>query len=291
LSVAHRCCAMLAEAALAGAVFVGVWYYLVQIKSHDDDDEMYTAFFNPSASPVATPHAFAKILQRMPKGSTVLDLGVGSGVYLEHPLVHQIIRERNLMVDGVDISAPNVAICEARIKKAGLQKQFTAVCQDARTLDAAGKYDAILFMESFPCMSKALFLDIFKSVQRFLKPATGVNYLYHNLGDPKKIGVVERLVGKVMKPTIKLFIGIDFGRLTMMSQMDELVRLGAPGAPPYEDEVLLSAKFSDTDIKLDGVTNWWYRAWGTFFVAVLSQGGPPMEQHLITIRQPKNKAQ
>ena len=156
-------------------LFVYAWWWAVNWKHHDDDDDVYTAFFDPKVNPVATPHAFVKILERMPKGSRILDLGVGSGVYLEHEPVHRVLRERKLFVDGVDISAPNVAICQERIKVQGLQAHFSAVCQDARTLDAEGKYDAILFMESFPVMSKSLFLDIFKSVQRFLKPGTGVN--------------------------------------------------------------------------------------------------------------------
>ena len=71
-----------AVAVAAAAVFCGAWYYAVNMVDHDDDDEVYTAFFHPTASPVATPHAFLKILDKMPAGSTILDLGVGSGVYL-----------------------------------------------------------------------------------------------------------------------------------------------------------------------------------------------------------------
>ena len=163
--------------ALLGSLvlLVYAWWWAVNRKDHDDDDEVYTAFFDPKINPVATPHAFVKILERVPKGGRVLDLGVGSGVYLDHAPVHKVLRERKLLVDGCDISAPNVAICQERIKTQGLQAYFSAVCQDARTLDAEGKYDAILFMESFPVMSKPLFLDIFTSVQRYLKPGTGVN--------------------------------------------------------------------------------------------------------------------
>jgi SAM-dependent methyltransferase len=275
-----------AVAVAAAAVFAGVWYYAVNHMSHDDDDEVYTAFFHPTASPVATPHAFVKILDKMPVGSRVLDLGVGSGVYLEHPPVIKLIKQRKLIVDGVDISAPNVDICKERIKKAGLEKQFTAICQDVRTLPAAsdGQYDAILFMESFPVMSKALFLDIFVKVQRLLKPKTGVNYLYHNLGDEKKLGLATMVIGKVMKPTLKLLLGIDFGRLTTKREMDELVKAGAPGAPDYTDEILLAANGSEVNIDVKGVSNWYFWFWCVICVRLMKICGPRMEQHLITIK-------
>jgi len=278
--------ALNATTMIGGAVSFGLaWWWLVQRKHHDDDDEVYTAFFNANASPVATPHAFLKILARVPAGGRVLDVGVGSGVYLEYDKVRELIRERKLIVDGVDISAPNVAICQDRIKKHGLGANFSAICQDVRTLEGAtGKYDAILFMESFPVMSKELFLDIFRKVQPFAKPRTGINYLYHNLGDRKKLGALGVAFGRISKPTMKLFLGIDFGRLTTQDEMDELVRRGAPDAPPYEDEILLSAEFSETRIDLSGVSNWWFWLCGKVTMAVMRLAGPTMEQHLITIR-------
>lgn len=276
-----------AVAVAAAAVFCGAWYYAVNMVDHDDDDEVYTAFFHPTASPVATPHAFLKILDKMPAGSTILDLGVGSGVYLEHTPVVKLIKERKLMIDGVDISAPNVEICKERIKKAGLEKHFTAVCQDARTLTADGKYDAILFMESFPVMTKSLFLDIFKKVQRLLKPKTGVNYLYHNLADEKKVGLLQMAIGKIFKPTLILLLGIDFGRLTTRGEMDELVKAGAPNAPPYKDEILLAADGSQVNIDVSGISNRWFWFWSFIMVSSMKYVGPRMEQHLITIENPK----
>ena len=278
---------MLLESGAAFLVFVYVWWWLVNRMSHHDDDEVYTAFFRPSASPVATPHAFAKILGRMPVGSHVLDIGIGSGVYLEHPPVQEILRSRKIKVDGVDIAEPSIVICNDRIRKHKLEAHVTTKCQDARTLeDAVGRYDAILYMESFPVMSKPLFLDIFRKCQRYLKPKTGVTFLYHNLGDPAKIGMVGMLFGKLAKPTIKLFLGIDFGRLTMQHEMDELVLAGAPGSPPHEDEILLSCEQSEVSLDLAGISNPWYWMWSSVVMRLMKIGGPAMEQHLITVRQP-----
>ena len=98
--------------------YVESYVDFIQNLPHDDDDEVYSAFFHPTASPVATPHAFVEILAKLPDGSRLLDLGMGSGVYLEHAPVNEMIRAKKLTVDGVDISAPNVAICQRRIVKA-----------------------------------------------------------------------------------------------------------------------------------------------------------------------------
>lgn len=262
-----------------------VWTWLLH-QDHDDDDEMYYAFFNADASPVATPHAFAKILERVPEGARVLDIGIGSGTYLEHPPVHKILRARNIRVDGVDISAPNVAIAQSRIKRHKLESHFTVKVQDARKLDEEGAYDAILFMESFPCMSKPLFVDILCKVQRLLKP-TGVNYLYHNLADPAVVGRVGLAIGRLFKPSLKLVIGIDFGRLTSKPEMEACLADAIPNCKP-KDEILLSASPSEISAAvvgrhLDGVRNRWHRFCGRIVLRVLRSGGPPMEQHLITL--------
>jgi len=274
----------------AGAAVLGAaWWWAVHRKPHEDDDEVYTALFGAQASPVATPHGFVKILQRVPKGGRVLDIGIGSGVYLEHPPVRQLIVERELTVDGVDICDPSIVICQERIQKHGLEKHCSAVCKDARELETVGTYDAILFMESFPCMTKPLFVDIFRSVQRLLKREVGVTYLYHNLGDPKKLGTAGVLLGRILKPSVKLFLGVDFGRLTTLTEMDELVRAGAPSAPGFEDEILLSAACSEASIDLSGVSNRWHYCWAVVVRAVMMACGPRMEQHLITVRQRKAK--
>ena len=137
--------------ALAGtAIFIGLGlfacYRLIKRYSGDDDDEAYFALFNPASSPVATPHAFAAILQRTPRGSSLLDIGVGSATYLEHAPVRKLIKDRDLHIVGVDISVPNVAISVERIQKHKLEKNFEARVQDVRQLWGT-RYDAILFME------------------------------------------------------------------------------------------------------------------------------------------------
>jgi len=203
-----------------------------------------------------------------------------------HEPVRKVVVERKLKVDGVDISVPNVDICKQRIKDTKMDAYFTACVQDARSFGEEGAYDALLFMESFPVMSKPLFVDILKNTQRLLKPS-GVNFLYHNLTDPKKVGLLSIMVAKVMKPSMKLLMGIDFGRLTTVPEMDDCLRDALPGSPPHEDEILLAATGSEMKIDFSGVTNLWHRFWGKLIMGVMKASDERMEQHLITIGAPK----
>jgi len=280
----------------AGALWAGAfllfWRWALTW-DHDDDDEMYWSFFNPSASPVATPHAFVKILERVPHGGRVLDIGIGSGTYLEDERVHAVIRQRKLRVDGVDISLPNIAIAQARINKHGLQANVTVRVQDARTITESGTYDAVLFMESFPCMPIPLFVDILRHVQHLLKP-NGLNFMFHNLTDEDKMGRFAVWLARLFKPSMKLLIGIDFGRLTTKAEMASCLQGAFPGCTPVT-EILLSAsptEFDTTAVRshLAKVKNRWFAFMGHLFVASMSAGGgPQMEQYLITL--PRESAQ
>jgi SAM-dependent methyltransferase len=269
-------------AAASTATFVA-WVLWRMRSDHDDDDQVYFACFKPSASPVATPHAFVKILNRVPPGSRVLDIGIGSGTYLEHDTVREVVRARKLVIDGVDISTPNVAICQQRIDKHKLGDCFTVIVQDARTLARDGKYDALLWMESFPCMSKPLFIDIYGNVQRLLKPS-GVNYLYHNLGDPEKMSGPMIALARLFKPVIRVFVGIDFGRLTTKPEMWECLEQAAPkAAKKLTHEILLSCSSSEANIDFSGVSNKFFRFWCLIFKIGMKVADYRMEQHLIVV--------
>ena len=105
------------------------------------------------------------------------------------------------------------------------------------------------------------------------------------------MGVLAAVLGKIAKPSVKLLIGIDFGRLTMRAEMDDLVRQGAPHATgaDYQDEILLSADCSELNIDVSGVRNHFFRMWCHVIILAMKLANTKMEQHLITIR-PKGGA-
>ena len=80
-------------------------------------------------------------------------------------------------------------------------------------------------------------------------------------------------------------VGIDFGRLTTLAEMDELMRRGAPDAPGYDDEVLLACSCSVIEIQTSSITNRWYRFWCRVGIFTMQCAGTMMTQHLITIKK------
>ena len=67
--------------------------------------------------------------------------------------------------------------------------------------------------------------------------------------------------------------------------MDELLRLGAPDAPEYDDEVLLSCSCSVVEIQTSSITNRWYRFWCRVGIFTMQCAGTMMTQHLITVKK------
>ena len=74
-------------------------------------------------------------------------------------------------------------------------------------------------------------------------------------------------------------------RVTTLDEMDELMRLGAPNAPAYDDEVLLSCSCSVIKTQTSSITNRWYRFWCQVGIFVMQCAGTMMTQHLITIKK------
>ena len=231
---------------------------------------------------MATPRAFLKILEQFEPGTQILDIGVGSATYLEYEPVRKLLRERQLFVYGVDISRPNVEIAHERIVKHKLEEHFAVKTQDCLTLDTSTKYDAILFMESFPCMSVDIFTKIFKFAHKELRKPQGRSYLYHNLADDRRTTPLRLALGRVIKPCLKHLVGVDFGRLTTVDEMAAYTKAAVPGAE-FSDVLLLSCQPNEFKCDFKGVSSWWHALWGHVFVLGGKATSDPIEQHLVTV--------
>ena len=71
----------------------------------------------------------------------------------------------------------------------------------------------------------------------------------------------------------------------IISEMDELMHLGAPDAPAYDDEVLLSCSCSVIKTQTSRITNRWYRFWCRVGIFTMQCAGTMMTQHLITVKK------
>ena len=70
---------------------------------------VYKMFFHPD-NPISTPKGFEKLLASLPDNTKVLDVGCGDCLYYTEPSICQLIKDKQLVIKGVDIDAGAVAI-------------------------------------------------------------------------------------------------------------------------------------------------------------------------------------
>jgi len=217
-----------------------------EVYSDDEDgptivDKMrsvvYKMFFHPD-NPISTPRGFKKLLESLPDGCSILDVGCGDGLYYTEPAVCQLIKEKKLIIKGVDIDAGAVAICNKRTAAAGLQEQVSGEAIDLLLIKE--KYDVVLFMESFPVIPRAP-MKTYTAHALTLAPKL---LMYHNLvddEDPAKLDKYASLsLQRWIKPRIVYFSLVDFGEMTTTSEMRKFLKDSVPDAA-CSMKVLLSS--------------------------------------------------
>jgi len=177
--------------------------------------KVYKSFFGME-NPVSTQWGYNSILERIPNGSTILDVGCGDGIYFTNMEVLQKITSKRLKITCIDIDAGALKICKRRIKDAEIENFVSATA--ISLLEVYERYDFILFMESFPVIPLELFRKLFKHA---MKLANIKVMMYHNLSRDQ--GVLLRLK-RIMKPLIYYFTLVDFGRLTTLEEMEAIVK-------------------------------------------------------------------
>lgn len=164
---------------------------------------------------------YKKVLTKLPENSRILEVGIGNGTCINKNA--DLIKEKNLHIDGIDIDKDYLEICNQRIIANDLQDYVTAKYQDLLTLQQPDKiddrYDYIFFMESYPVIPIDIMREMMKKCSELLKPKTGVISFVHNLVNEKN-PVIE-----FVKPRLLYvpFIQVDFGRLTSHDEFDDFL--------------------------------------------------------------------
>jgi len=152
---------------------------------------------------------YRAVLERVPPGSRILDVGIGTGRAL---LANRaLIRQKDLRVVGVDIDSSYVEACTRAVAGAGLNDRVTVRLESIYD-HAAEPYDAAYFSASFmllPDPAAAL-----HHVVELLAP-NGRIYFTQTL-EHERSATMERI-----KPLLRFFTSIDFGQVTYE---DELLR-------------------------------------------------------------------
>lgn len=99
------------------------------------------------------------IIQAIPQGGTILDVGCGSG----EPIAKYFI-EQGFSVTGIDSSSRMIQMCQHRFPQA------TFHCKDMRTLALSQRFDAILAWDSFFHLTHQEQRHMFSIFQNHIKP-------------------------------------------------------------------------------------------------------------------------
>jgi ubiquinone/menaquinone biosynthesis C-methylase UbiE len=145
---------------------------------------------------------YASVLARVPAGSKILDVGVGTG----GSLVKQAdaIRQRDLHIVGVDIDEDYLRTCRARVEQAGLSDRVRALNISVYDFAENG-FDAIYFACSFMLLPDPV--GALRHVGGLLRP--GGRVYFTQTFQERRSPLLEKA-----KPLLHRLTTIHFGNVT-----------------------------------------------------------------------------
>ena len=167
---------------------------------------------------------YAAVLERMQDGASVLDVGIGTAGALQANA--ESVTRKGLTVTGIDIDAGYIRRARHRIAGTALEDQVE-LRRESVYDHQGGPYDAIYFSASFmllPDPEAAL-----RHCSRLL--TQGGHFYFTQTIQQRPSRVLERL-----KPVLKAFTSIDFGRVTY--EQDFRDQLAAAGLELEAFEIL-----------------------------------------------------
>ena len=174
-------------------------------------------------------HWYRAVLNALPEGARLLDVGVGTGTSLLDNA--DLVRERGVRVEGIDINTSYLKACQERIDERGLGDCISvrerSVYDLTPELLGGELYDAVYFSASFmllPDQRAAL-----RVVSRCLKP--GGQICFTQTFETKRTRFWE-----VVKPLLYLFTSVHFGVVTYEGPFLEMLR--EEGLEVVRNEVL-----------------------------------------------------
>jgi SAM-dependent methyltransferase len=171
---------------------------------------------------------YREVLERVPRHSRLLDIGIGTGGALANNA--DLIKERDLRVVGIDIDPDYVVRARARLAEVGLQDHVRVELVSVYDFAETG-FDAAYFSASF-----MLLPDSAAALRHVLGLLTqeGRVYFTQTFQD-RRSPVLERV-----KPVLKTLTTIDFGNVTY--EPDFLATLDRGGVDVLEHKTLTAQR-------------------------------------------------
>jgi SAM-dependent methyltransferase len=163
---------------------------------------------------------YRAVLERLPRGCRLLDVGIGTGAALIANA--ELLRANDIHVTGLDIDRAYVERCRAAIAQSILQNRIE-VCLESIDTHDAGPYDAVYFSGSFMLLPDPV--ATLRRVRSLLRP-DGLVWFTQTF-ERRRSRAIERL-----KPMLRRVTSIDFGRV--IYEADFRATLAAAGFEPLE---------------------------------------------------------
>lgn len=179
--------------------------------------KLYDALFGDAGLPTSTTNLYFSFLQRVKPGVTILDVGVGTGVYFQDPRCISLIKEKNIKIVGIDINREDIELSSSRISESGMEASIEVRWVDLFKYDRdLNEFDVILFSESYPVIPRDLMKKMLMHIIHS-KDFTGELVFINNVEDDPSLF-------QKTKPHLKYFLlGADFfGRLVSTADMMEM---------------------------------------------------------------------
>lgn len=145
---------------------------------------------------------YGAVLERLPRGCRLLDVGIGTGGALLANA--SALREKDLRVVGVDIDAAYVARCRRAVSRAGLAERIETRLESIDE-HRGGPYEAAYFSASFMLLPDPP--GSLRHVRTLLAPGSSVYFT--QTFEHQRAPVTE-----LVKPLLRRVTTIDFGRVT-----------------------------------------------------------------------------
>lgn len=158
---------------------------------------------------------YRAVLERLPQGCRLLDVGIGTGAALLANAPLLVARE--VTVTGVDIDAAYLARCRHAVARRGLAERIRVRCEPIEG-HRGGPYDAVYFSGSFMLLGDPA--AVLRHVSGLLAP--GGRLYFTQTFEHERAPLLERA-----KPLLRRLTTVDFGRVTYEAAFRETLAAAA----------------------------------------------------------------
>ena len=143
------------------------------------------------------------IVNALPEGTRLLDVGVGTGTSLLSQV--SLLRSRSIQVQGIDINAQYLKACQAKIDQLNAHDLIQVREESIYNLDAPNQFDAVYFSASF------MLLPDQREALRVVKQNLGEGGLicFTQTFEKKRARLME-----LIKPLLYMVTTVHFGVVT-----------------------------------------------------------------------------